>query len=133
MPDYYKTFTAADTFKCSEMEFKTLAKSLGIKKPERIDDEEALRATHEESALSIEFYPKENELYVYGEQYASLDDIPAKFIKELGKLLKLKGLRFLEFGIAYTCSRTCPGSHGGDAFRITDSGKLLMADRSWPE
>lgn len=133
MPDYSTTFTADETIKCTQKEFKTLCRSMGIKKPESIDDEEALRATHEESALSIEFYPKVSDLFVYGEQYASLDVIPTKFIKELGKVLKLQGRKFLEFGIAYTCSRTCPGSHGGDTFRITDSGKLVMAERSWPK
>jgi hypothetical protein len=133
MPDYYTTFTAEETIKCSGKEFNALVKSMGIKKAEKIDDGEALTMTHEESALSVEFSPKENDLYVYGEQNARVDAIPAKFIKELGKLLKIRKLPFLEFGVAFTCSKARPASHGGDAFRITDGGKLVMAVRTWPE
>ena len=124
MSDYYTTFTAEETIKCSEEEFNALVKSIGIEKGVKIDGGEALTATHEESALSVEFSPKENELYIYGEQNASVDAIPAKFIEELGKLLKIRKLPFLEFGVAFTCSKAGPGSHGGDAFRITDGGKL---------
>ena len=133
MSDYYTTFTAEETIKCSEEEFNALVKSIGIEKGGKIGGGEVLTATHEESALSVEFSPKENELYVYGEQNASVDAIPAKFIEELGKLLKIRKLPFLEFGVAFTCSKARPGSHGGDAFRITDGGKLVMAERTWPE
>ena len=57
MPDYYTTFTAEETIKCSGKEFNALVKSMGIKKAEKIDDGEALTMTHEESALSVEFSP----------------------------------------------------------------------------
>jgi hypothetical protein len=133
MSDYYTTFTSEETIKCSEEEFNALVKSIGIEKGGKIGGGEVLTATHEESALSVEFSPKENELYICGEQNASVDAIPAKFIEELGKLLKIRKLPFLEFGVAFICSKARPGSHGGDAFRITDGGKLVMAERTWPE
>jgi len=46
MPDYYTTFTAEETIKCSEEEFNALVKSIGIEKGVKIDGGEALTATH---------------------------------------------------------------------------------------
>ena len=127
MPDYYTTFTAEETIKCSEEEFNALVKSIGIEKGVKIGGGEALTATHEESALSVEFSPKENELYIYGEQNASVDAIPAKFVEELGKLLKIRKLPFLEFGVAFTCSKAGPGAMVG-----MPSASLTAASWSWP-
>ena len=57
MSDYYTTFTAEETIKCYEEEFNALVKSIGIEKGGKIGGGEVLTATHEESALSVEFSP----------------------------------------------------------------------------
>ena len=133
MPDYFTDITAEKTLKCTPEEADVLIKTLiGGRKPEAIDDDHGLRAIHSDSLLSIEYDRRAAEVYIFGEDYADLDQIPEAFLKALGALLRKQGKEYLEFGYANTCSKHCPDSHGGGRFRIDTCGRIIEPKIVWP-
>ena len=131
MPDYFTTVTAEDPLtKITKEQATALARGLGL--PEDTDlpvepDTEFHCYSHEQSAYTIEWDPKDGELYIYAEDYASTGDVPDAFWTALGLVLKEKKLPYLEFGWASHCSKPCAGSFGGGEFRVYPDGSVIYA------
>jgi len=51
----------------------------------------------------------------------------------LGKLLRKAKMGFLEVGVANTCDRLRPNSHGGYYFRLLPDGRLVYPKLTWPK
>lgn len=133
MPNYLTHITAAQTLKCTPVEAFALIQALiGSEEPKAIDGGLALRATHPDSCISVDYDPNGAEIYIYGEENADISQAPAPFFNALGAILKERGLAHLEFGYANTCSKLCPGSHGGGQFRIDADGQLIEPTIQWP-
>ena len=61
------------------------------------------------------------------------DELPYEFLQEFGKLIGDAGLPFLKVGVAYTCDKWRPGSHGGSEFRIYPDGRLVYPEEIYPD
>lgn len=134
MPDYFTDITAAETLKCTPEEANALVRALvGDETPEEIDGGAGLRATHSDSLVSVEYDRKAGEIYIFGEDYADINQVPEQFLTALGELLKKRGKAYLEFGYANTCSKHCPDSHDGGRFRIDASGHFIEPKIVWPK
>jgi hypothetical protein len=131
--NYYTDITAEKALKCSLEEALELMKLLTPNEPTKVDGGEALTATHGDSCLSAEYYPKEQEIYFFAENYGDSSAIPDEFIARLGALLTKLGLPHLEFGVAFTGDRHDPGSHGGTCFRISAEGRMVEPKLAWPK
>ena len=133
MPDYFTDLTATETLKCTPEEANVLIHALiGDEKPEEIDGGVGLRATHSDSLVSVEYDRKSAEIYIYGEDHVDVDQMPDRFLKAVGTLLKKRDKDYLEFGYANTCSKHCPDSHDGGRFRIDTRGHVIVPKIMWP-
>ena len=131
--NYYIDITAEETLKCSPEEALELMKLLTPDEPTALGGGEALTATHNDSCLTAEYYPKEGEIHFFAEDYGNIDAIPDEFIERLGKLLAKLKLPHLQFGVACTGDKHDPGSHYGAYFRITADGRLVNPKLVWPK
>lgn len=131
MPDYLTTVTSEDPIKKVTKEQATaLARGLGLPKDmdlPTVHDGEFHRYSHDRSAYTVEWDPKDGELYIYAEDYACTGEVPNTFWDALGQMLKEKKLPYLEFGWASHCSKPCAGSYGGGAFRVYPDGHVIYA------
>jgi hypothetical protein len=50
----------------------------------------------------------------------------------IGTLIARAGMPHVEFGVALTCDKLRPGSHGGGAFRILPNGLIVYPEITWP-
>lgn len=134
MPDYFTDITAAETLKCTAEEASVLIRALiGDGELQEIDGGEGLRATHSDSRVSLEYDCRDAEAYIFGEDHVDIDQVPERFLKALGALLKKQGKDYLEFGYANTCSKHCPDSHDGGRFRIDANGHFSEPKIVWPK
>lgn len=138
MPDYCTTVTASDTLKkVSAIEARRIFEALGyppgMDDLPKAEDEKFYRFTDDTSAFSVEWDPSDGELYVYAENYADEGSVPDAFWTVLGGLLKARRKKFLEFGLAHHCSKACPGSFGGGAFRVYRNGDVGIAKLVFPK
>ena len=72
-------------------------------------------------------------LHLQAPESGTVDDLPTKFLVAFGEELRKLGLPFLQFDVAYTCSRLIPGSHGGTRFRIMADGEVVWRTETWPD
>ena len=72
-------------------------------------------------------------LWIGAEENGVWSCLPDAALVKIGALVARKGLAFLEFGVAFTCSRAVPGSAGGTAFRIYPDGTIVNRVETWPE
>lgn len=70
--------------------------------------------------------------YFYAEEGLSIEELPEDFLKTLGGYLTRASLPYLEFGVAYTCDKMRPGSHGGTFLRIMPDGSIAAPELVWP-
>jgi hypothetical protein len=70
--------------------------------------------------------------YLEAEESGEWAELPAEALARIGTLITRAGLPYLECGVAFTCSRLLPGSHGGTAFRILADGTLVDRIETWP-
>ena len=67
MPDYFTDITAQEAVKCPPEDADVLIRALiGDEKPDEIDGDHGLRATHSDFLLSIEYDRKGAEIYIFG-------------------------------------------------------------------
>ena len=138
MADYYNQCTAENALKVSKEDYKVFM------------DEH--NQTLELSGFSAEYDEDHEMLYFYseGEGFSPSLDYDDNFLDDpdfhdgiaeeksltmwvdLGKLIEKAGEEYLEFGVAFVCSKALPGSFGGTAFRVLTSGEILWAERTWP-
>ena len=91
---------------------------------QRLEEEEYL-----DLYLEIEYI--EGELFIYAENFGD-DSLPENVCSAIGRLLRLSGKEFLEFGYSQTSSRIMINSHGGGVFRIYNDGSLVWPKIVWP-
>ena len=120
MSNYYTICSAEQTVPCTEEKHAELAALL-------------------EAGLDYPWCPGFELSYSPGGVYLSTSEessnpeaLPPEFLQAFGAVIAAAGLPYLEVGVAETCSRNRPGSHGGTAFRIHPDGALTWPLFSWP-
>ena len=122
MTDLYSTMAAYDFIKCSPEDFEGLQQFLSVER-QRLEDEEDLGFD-----LEIEYI--DGELFIYAENFGD-DSLPENVCSAIGRLLRLSGKEFLEFGYSQASSRIMINSHGGGNFRIYNDGILVHPEVIW--
>ena len=69
-------------------------------------------------------------LFIYAENFGD-DSLPENVCSEIGRLLRLSGVEFLEFGYSQASSKIMINSHGGGVFRIYNNGALVHPKIVW--
>ena len=123
MTDLYSTMVPYDFIKCSLEDFEGLQHVLSVEN-QRLEDEEELNL-----CLEIEYI--DGELFIYAENFGD-DSLPENVCSAIGRLLRLSGKEFIEFGYAQASSRIMINSHGGGVFRIYNNGTLVYPEIVWP-
>ena len=123
MTDLYSTMVTCDFIKCSLEDFEGLQRVLSLEN-QRLEDEEDLNL-----CLEIEYI--DGELFIYAENFGD-DSLPENVCSAIGRLLRLSGKEFLEFGYSQASSRIMINSHGGGVFRIYNDGTLVHPEIVWP-
>lgn len=120
--------------RCTRAEFAHLVDLLSIPNDNiGMDASGWLEAAHDDSGLELTFNPGSNLVYICGSDYCETEEFPDAFWKAFGALLEKEGIEYMEFGVAYTCDKLIPGSHGGTSFRITKDGNVVHPIISWPD
>ena len=119
MINFYSTMVPYDFIPCSLEDFEGLQHVISLEK-QRLEEEEYLD-------LYLEIKYIEGDLFIYAEHFGD-DRIPENVCSAIGRLLRLSGKEFLEFGYSQTSSRIMIDLHGGGVFRIYNDGSLV-----WPE
>ena len=120
--DYYSTMTAYDGIPCSLEDFEGLQHVLSVER-------QRLEAEYTVFCLDIKY--TDGELFIYAE-YFDCYSLPENACSAIGRLLKLSGKGFLEFGYSETASRISVNSHGGGVLRIYNDGSLVYPKIVWP-
>jgi len=123
MTDLYSTMVPCDVIPCSLENFEVLQHVLSVES-KRLEDEEEL-----DLCLEIEYI--DGELFIYAENFGD-DSLPENVCSAIGRLLRLSGKEFLEFGYSQASSRIMINSHGGGVFRIYNNGTLVHPEIVWP-
>ena len=123
MTDFYSTMVPYDFIKCSLEDFEGLQHVLSVER-QRLEAEECL-------GLDLEIEYIDGELFIYAANFGD-DSLPENVCSAIGRLLRLSGVEFLEFGYSQACSRIMINSHGGGVFRIYNNGTLVHPEIVWP-
>jgi hypothetical protein len=124
MNDLYSTMTAYDRIPCSLADFVDLQDTLKAER-KRLNDEEELY-------LCLDLEHTDGELFVFARYCFDDDSLPENVCSAIGRLLRLSGQEFLEFGYSQTASRVIVNSQGGCTFRIYNDGALVWPKIVWP-
>ena len=123
MTDLYSTMVPYDFIKCSLEDFEGLQRVLLLGN-QRLEDDEDLNL-----CLEIEYV--DGELFIYAENFG-YDSLPENVCSAIGRLLRLSGKEYLEFGYSQASSRIMINSHGGGVLRIYNDGALVHPEIVWP-
>ena len=135
MPDFNTDITATESLPCSKEDALEIIAAL-LEGSTDTDDyvdstKNGVRFVHHyTSGICLEI--DATELYIFGRDNVSEDEAPAEFWIAVGKWLKKLKMPYLEFGVAYTCSKHAPGSFGGTSFRLYPNGEIVFANKTWP-
>lgn len=135
MPEYNTEVTAEVSLKCSKKDALVIVDALLAGSAETDDYADSTRdgvrtVHHYTSGINLEI--DKTELYIFGLGSVSVEEAPSAFWVAVGKLLKKLKMPFLQFGMAYTCSKHCPGSFGGTNFRLYPDGEIEFPKEVWP-
>lgn len=137
MPDYMTTVTAEKVVpKVTQKQAMKLCEALGHDPKADVpwhSSGDFITYTHDESQYTVEWCPKDSELYIFAEDNATTGEVPEAFWIELARLLTAKKMDYLEFGFANHCSKPCVGSFSGGEFRVYRDGKVIYADIKHPK
>jgi len=122
MTDFYSTMAPYDFIKCSLVDYQGLQRVLWVER-QRFKAEEGYSFD-----LQIEYV--DGELFIYAENFGD-DSLPENVCSEIGRLLRLSGVEFLEFGYSQASSKIMINSHGGGVFRIYNNGALVHPKIVW--
>ena len=111
-----------DFIKCSLEDFEGLQHVLSVER-QRFEVEE-------DYVFDLEIEYIDGELFIYAENYGD-DSLPENVCSAIGRLLRISGKEFLEFGYSQAASRVMVGSHGGGTFRIYNNGSLVWPKMIW--
>lgn len=119
------TFVAAENLiPCSEEDFRLLEELLVA---------DTLRADEEDCAShGLVVRRLEGRLHMHDDCGGDPEAVGPETRNQIGVILRKAGLKYWEFGVAYTCDKARPGSYGGDAFMFTDEGRLVWRQCFWP-
>ena len=123
MTDLYSTMVTCDFIKCSLEDFEGLQHVLWVER-QRFEAEE-------DYVFDLEIEYIDGELFIYAENFGD-DSLPENVCSAIGRLLRLSGKEFLEFGYSQASSRIMINSHGGGVFRIYNDGTLVHPEIVWP-
>lgn len=124
MTDFYSTMVAYEFISCSVEDYLNLQQVLNTER-QRLEEEEDL-------SLCLEIEYIDGELFVFASGYFDDDSLPENVCFAIGRLLRLSGKEFVEFGYAETASRIMINSHGGGVVRIYNDGSLVRPEMVWP-
>ena len=124
MTDFYSTMVPYDFIPCSLDDFEGLQHVLSLEN-QRLEEEEYL-------SLCLEIEYTEGKLFIYAENFGD-DSLPENVCSAIGRLLRLSGKDFLEFGYSQSSSRIMINSHGGGVFRIYNDGSLVWPKIVWTD
>lgn len=131
MSNYYSIATACDAIPGTADDFEHL---LGLLTVDPMEGDPSEFQIH---GFELEYFgtdtTKPGSIYLKAPESCDVDAIPKKFCKALGKLLKKSKLKFLQIGVAMTCDRLRPDSHGGYYVRILPDGRLVSPKLVWPK
>ena len=126
MANCYTHCTANDVIPCSEEDFQLLEELLAAK--DMSADEE------DENSHGMTASLFEGELHMFDDcGCAEVEELGQEVLNHIASILRKAGLDRWEFGMSFTSDKSRPGSNGGDAFVITDSGKMIWQNHTWPE
>jgi len=119
MANNYSQCAALTDLKCSEIEFDELFNLLYL-------DED-----NEPHGFALEYDDRGKSAYMYAEEYMNTENLPSKFLEQLGNIIDNNKLEYLEFGYAYTCDKMRMGEFGGGYFRIASNGEIIFPTLTW--
>jgi hypothetical protein len=118
MANCYTIITAEDGIACSAEDYEKL--------------DQLLKGEEDWSESGLQLEHDGEELYAYTESFFdsdSLEEAFPAFLELLGQVIANAGKEFWEWGVAFTCNKQRPGSHGGNLIRIYADGQLVWADQ----
>jgi len=129
--NYHIDFTAEEAVPCS------------IQKFEEVNN--LFNELKEDFPILLYMSLENGELYICGEN-GTLDVLLSdenlnkngqekgkEFLTKLGEVIAEADLRYLDFGVAFSCDKLAPGSHGGTAFRLYLDGSIKYRSEFWEE
>lgn len=119
MANNYSIVTAEDLIPCGSEDGKLLEQIFSMDGPDY-------------HGLSAEYCADYGGVFIFAEECGNVDELPEHALAMIGKLLKKANLPYIEFGVAFTCDKIRPGSHGGTRFRIDDEGRIVDPILTWP-
>jgi hypothetical protein len=122
MANNYSKMSCDRTIPCTQEEYQKIFDLL-----------EQNKDANEPCGIGCEFDPKDKDLYLFADEYADPECLPAEVVELVGSLLKKAGMRFVTLQCCFTSDRVSISSQGGQYFRITDKGKLVTPKLLWPE
>lgn len=126
MANYYTNCTANNVIPCSEDDFQKLEELLAVK--DMAADEE------DENSHGMTASLFEGNLHMFDDcGSAEVEELGREVLGHIALILRKAGLDRWEFGMSFTSDKSRPGSNGGDAFVITDAGKMIWQNHTWPE
>lgn len=126
MANCYTNCTANNVIPCSEEDFQKLEELLAAKD---MSADEYDENSHGMTASLIE-----GKLHMFDDcGGAEVEELGQEVLDHIALILRKAGLHRWKFGMSFTSDKSRPGSNGGDAFVITDAGKLVWQNHTWPE
>lgn len=120
MANHYSIVTAEDMIPCSKEDGELLEQILATDGPDF-------------HGFSAEYYPDAKGVFIFAEECGCVEDLPESAFEHIAKLLKKSELPYIQFGMAFTCDKVRPNSHGGTNFRINDKGQIIDPILTWPK
>ncbi len=133
--NFYTRASSAESVPCTQSEFDALKRALAIESHDdpSDDEEHGFELEFWEAGGSHDLESTKSSVYLFSTEMSAPENLPEKFLKLMGKLLKKAKKKHLQIGVAWTADRCTPGSHGGHFVRITPKGKLIQAELAWPK
>jgi hypothetical protein len=122
MADYYSTVTSYGCIPCS---FENYQKFLGL----LLQEKQRLLNEDIENHLEAELISEG--LFLASEFYDD-DTFTTEICLEIGRLLDVSGMEYMQFGFSQTASSLFVNSNGGGEFRVYRCGALVWPKMVWP-
>jgi len=111
MTNYYTHATAEGGVKTTRFEHDQLVALLEVR------DGEAFHG------FTLERWDATGQSYLLAEENGVPDALPERFLRKFGEAIAMDARKHLQIGLAFTCDKLRPDSHGGEYIRVMPDGR----------
>lgn len=121
MANNYCEVVCDDGIPCDDTDYERLLEALEVDE----DDPEHFHGLSAYCDAGVLF------MNSWDDEYGDLDRLPERALEVLGEIITKAGLKYWQFGEAYTCSKPRPGEFGGSKVRINADGSIEYPELVW--